>query len=670
MNVDPQKYSVLVSIDSHPKTGALLRAAANKADSLGVKWIAIYAETAEHFTLSRKARERVLRFLTLAEEMGAKVIHQQENDITAAVTATIEEIEDSQDGEIQHIIIGKSDIEGFWNNLKASSSERLTRALRKSAIEVQIIPLSGSQYAPTAWERLRIVDISWRGVVFAILAILAAYGLSELLKFSSSTIEWQVNKQNVIGFFLIACVITALRCGFLAGSFSALLAFAVINYFYIPPLYNFNIEHSAESISLTVFLVSALIASFLGAYSHASKTALLRKEKRSQALYEMYRISSRASDQEEVLELLHEELSRLLEMDIAFFLPSTMCQSSIKLNYPKEMHLTNNDLQTLDLCWDKIRTTGLGTNTNKSHSDWRFEPLVTPNGEIGVLGIKIPHHIRLDASFGRLLTALADQAASILERIELTRLMGETKISEEREKLRSTLLSSVSHDLKTPLASIIGSLSVYQRMKKAGRLSEKNSLELTETALEEAQRLDSFISNILDMTRIESDAIVFKYDWVDPVVAVKRVGKRLRQRLKNHSLKISEPKEALEIKCDAIMTEQILQNIIDNATKYAPNSTNIDVSFKKKKGGMAYIIRDHGAGIPDEKLEAIFDKYERLKQTDRQVAGTGLGLAISKAVIEKQEGCISVRNHEEGGSEFTLWFPHVRTAEAQKRKVA
>ncbi len=222
------------------------------------------------------------------------------------------------------------------------------------------------------------------------------------------------------------------------------------------------------------------------------------------------------------------------------------------------------------------------------------------------------------------------------------------------------LLSSVSHDLKTPLASIIGSLSVYHGMFDS--LPDKQKRELTETALDEAQRLDSFITNILDMTRIESGHVQFKSEWVDVHPVLRRVVRRLQQRLRNHNMVLPDA-DAAEVRTDPILLEQILQNLIDNAAKYTPEGSDITVAYSNDGDDYRIHIRDNGPGIPEEKLESIFDKYARLQQTDSKVAGTGLGLAIVKAIMEEQGGQISVRNQDGGGAEFTLHFPEYRQTE-------
>ncbi|WP_417432428.1 ATP-binding protein [Kiloniella sp.] len=653
------KNQILVCIDAHPKSNVLLRAAANKSRETGLPWGVLYVETPEHFTLERDARERILRLLTVAEEVGANVHTVEHGDVIGGIRNFIASAHD-EGMPIQTLIMGQSGKEGFLNELKASLAERVMREVRVFSTGVQIVPLVGRQYTPSWFDRLQLKDIKLKEIGFALVSVALAYIASEILRMQVSGIGWTAQVHNVTAFFLVASIITSLRYGLVSGLVSAIAGFSTINYFYVAPYSGFGISHTADAVSLFVFLSSAVIISVMGGYNKAWTTSLARKEKRSQALYKVHRLASEASDRDGALAILYDELSRLLEMDIAFFLPPAMNPDALELVYPEQADLTPEDNKSLQLCWDEVRTTGLGT-ASRFDSIWRFEPLTTHNGEIGVIAIKVPLHIRLDSSFGRLLSALADQAASILERIELTKMMSESRMREEREKLRAMLLSSVSHDLKTPLASIIGSLSVHNRMKKAGRLDSETSDELIDTALEESQRLDSFISNILDMTRIESGEITFDVDWVNPEKILQNIKKRMRQRLLNHELVVNNSDASFEVMMDRMMTEQVLQNVVDNAVKYSPKGTKIMIRLCAENNGFAFKVKDQGPGIPEGKLEAVFDKYERLKQSDSQVAGTGLGLAISKAVMEKQQGSITVRNHESGGAEFSLWFPNMKS---------
>ncbi|MBO6827597.1 MAG: DUF4118 domain-containing protein [Sneathiella sp.] len=531
------------------------------------------------------------------------------------------------------------------------------------------MPLSPATYKPSWFDRLQLREIRPLDLIFAILSVALAYGAAELLRASVPHIEWRINSHNVTAFFLIASAITSLRCGLIPGLISAILGFSVVNYAFTFPVGRFGIESAADGVSLSIFLLSSVAISLMGAYSRASNRALMQKEKRSEALHTLHRITSEADTTNDAIEVLHEELTRLLSMDVAFFMPEVMNGDEVSLVYPEAAVLTDKDQRALEKCWDDVRRTGLGTVTF-FNSDWRFEPLVTTNGEIGVLAFKVSSFINIDASFGRLLGALADQVAAILERIELTRLMSESHVREEREKLRAMLLSSVSHDLKTPLASIIGSLSIYKRMQGAGRLKQEIADELTDTALEEAQRLNSFISNILDMTRIESGDIQFNEDWVPVDEMLSQMPRRMRHHLKSSTLKIAELPPDVEIQADQMMTEQMLQNVIENALKYSPDGSVVMVLCETSDDNLVIKIQDQGPGIPEDKLEAIFDKYERLKMSDSKVAGTGLGLAICKAVMEKQNGKITVLNRPEGGAEFQLRFRKYRTSKIERSELA
>src|SRR5690606_31828662 len=204
------------------------------------------------------------------------------------------------------------------------------------------------------------------------------------------------------------------------------------------------------------------------------------------------------------------KLSQMLDIEVVFFLPPAVHPDQIAPAMPEDFVLEDVDNKALQTCWREMKTTGLASPLH-ANAGWRFEPMIAPRGEIGVLAVRPESGRKLDMWLGYMLTNIADQTAVLIEHIELSRSMEATRISEEREKLRSMLLSSVSHDLKTPLAGIIGGVSVYRSV--GNRLTPERKQELLDGVLEEAQRLDSFITNILDMTRLESGKIDFRPEW-------------------------------------------------------------------------------------------------------------------------------------------------------------
>ena len=652
---------IAVCINEHPKSRRLLRTALNKSRLLKLPWEVIYIETTAQNTFDHEARERVLSYLTLAEKMGADIQHIESHDVYSGICHYIYQSQNT-DTPISQLIIGKTLKEGIIPELRKSLSVRLTDELDHTLDEIQIIPLGSEEYQSSWLDRLSLNEIHISQIIGSVVASLIAVVLTlfSSIWLSPSDTSTMINTACMI--FLMSVLFTAMRYGLLSGLMTTLFNFIALLYFFIPPPYSLLSDSMTTHMESLLFLLFAIIMSICGAYNHASIAIWSQKLRRSQAIHQIQSITSDVASIDEALDRMHSKLINILNMEVAFFLGDSSDSDDLKLVLPKSLELSSTDQGLLKKSWSSLETTGFGTISNlKSH--WRFEPMITNKKEIGVIAFRAPVTMRLDASFGRLMTALADQAAAILERIELGRLMSESQIREEREKLRAMLLSSVSHDLKTPLASIIGSLSVLKRMKQGGRLNDETADELNQTALDEAIRLDSFISNILDMTRIESGDITFEKEWVPVDEPINAVLKRLRHRLGNREVVLEGIEPTHEVQLDRMMSEQVLQNLIDNAIKYSPDNTSITISGEALDKRYRYSIRDRGAGIPRENQELIFDKYERLKQKDNKIAGTGLGLAISRAVMIKQGGYISVSNHTEGGAVFTLDFPIARRIE-------
>ena len=646
---------ILVCIDARQDSNVLLRMADKKAKELNCEWMVLYIETPQHYTIDNNSQRKILQFLAIAKDMGAQIHHVESEDVLSGIMFFINDLQE-RNQIISHLIVGQDNNDAFFSKFRRSLSEKLTKKLRKFPIEIEIIPLINSN-SVGMMEKLQLKEVKARGIIFALLISLVASLISEIAQ-RMLFIDWQVKIGIVIALFLVSSIFTSLLHGFFPALLVSILGFLLIDYLYILPIYSFDILDPSDSVNMSIFLVLSVILSFMGAFNRGYSSFLLRKKHRLQELYEIYRLASEAKDKGQAIKVLHQELTKFLEVEMAFFLPDKN-SGEIKLVYPSEIEILLQDENILIECWKKSCATGLGTSISFD-SAWRFEPLATARGEIGVVGIKLAQSSKISTSFGLFLKALSEQAAAILERIDLTVKMHESQMREEREKLRSMLLSSVSHDLKTPLASIIGSLSVYKRMQNMKRLEPEDASDLTDTALEEAQRLNSFISNILDMTRIESGDIEFNKEWSSPLVPIEQVRSNSRYRLSTRKFMVIEPEFEIEVEMDVEMTKQVLQNIVDNAIKYSPPESPITIVCELCDGGFVYKIIDCGLGIAQDKLEAIFDKYERLTQTDSKIAGTGLGLSICRAIMTEQGGSIIAKNHPEGGAEFIVWFTNFK----------
>jgi len=650
---------VITFIVNHPKSILLLWTARKRAHEIGGTWRVVYIETPAQQKAAKNARhEQILHLLTRAKQMGAETEHVESLNLLKAA----EDILAKESSRLASVIIGSSDSEqGLFHRLRSPQWVKLVQ-LASHYGKVESVPLTGKFQQPLykrALNRLR--DINPVHIFYALVGMLIPSFLAAIMQSSLPPAFFRINEQNIDNLFLITVAILAGRFGLVPGLVAAIAGFFIENYYFTVPYQQFKLHSMTDMFSMLLFLSAATLIAVFTSHMRGYAQRIKKREMHTEILFTMYRLTSESFTRQQAIEILQQNLEQMLGADVAFFLPPASSQSAgLEVAAPAELVLSDNDRKALAASWSDMKCTGAASPYNPG-TQWRFEPMIATNGEIGVLGVRAHDSRQLDAWFGRLLTATADQTASILSQIELERTMETTRINEEREKLRVMLLSSVSHDLKTPLAGIIGALSACTTL--GDRLKPAQHKELIEGSLEEAQRLDSFITNILEMTRLETGNIKFRREWHKVQDFTENVTKRLAHRLKQREVHVELPGEGIEACMDSIMTSQVLQNLLDNACKYTPPGTRIDVLWKTDGDkGIVCTVRDYGKGIPQEKLYNVFDKYTRLQKQDTQTPGTGLGLAIAKAIMEAQGGWIKASNHPQGGALFIFCLPQWRHA--------
>ncbi len=652
-SASPRKNLIIVLVEDHPKAILLLRMARKRALERNCKWRAVYVETPSHIrAVEDGTQERILRLLTTAEQLGG----ESEQVEALSLERGMEMLCAREQQRLDLVIMGSTESNSRFARFKMTPWIRTVRSASLRT-QVEIVPLAGPMHRQRLAERLRVKGLRPSYMLYALVSVSVAFLCATTMQQLLPPALFRINEHNIALLFMTACAFTAGRYGLLPGLVASVASFLTVNYYYTVPYYAVKITSVTDILNMGIFLSAALLVSLFTSQTRGYAENAAKRELSTQVLFTLYRIASEAFSRQQAIEKLQRRLERMLDVDVAFFMPPTLNPDRIEPSAPENIILNEADRKALDVCWRDTKTTGVASPYNPG-SQWRFEPMVSAGGEIGVIAVRPRKKTRIDAWFGKLLTAIADQTANVLEHIKLERSMEATRIREEHEKLRSMLLSSVSHDLKTPLAGIIGALSVHQSL--GNRLPEKKRNDLLESSLEEAQRLDGFINNILEMTRLETGNITFKQEWHAASIMVDSVTKRLRHRFKTREVIVHAIPRDVEVFMDVVMTEQVLQNILDNACKYTPEGTQIEVQCQSTDQGYCFSVRDHGTGLPQNQLVQVFDKYARIEKRDSQVAGTGLGLAISKAVMESQGGWVKAENHPDGGALFTFCLPQWR----------
>jgi len=640
---------LLVCISEQPGATQLVRYAKRVADRLRSPWTAVYVETSRHQRLSEAERDRVAEALRLAERLGAETLTIPGQRIADDVLSYARENNATQ------IIIGKSPRSRWFEMLHGSVVHEL---LRKSGdISVHVISGTGTVApSPTLETRPTVERFDPVPYLASIGLVAAALGVALL-------IDQFVDLPNISLVFLAAVLASAVRFGAGPSIGTAVVSVLCYNFFFLPPLYTFTIADPANVVALFFFLIVAVLTSSLTARTRTQAVIAQRQARTTGELYAFSQKLAGIAKLDDLLWATAHQIAVMLKVEVVILIPEGDT-IAVRAGFPPEDELDAADLAAARWCWDHNQPAGRGADTLPGGRRL-FLPLRTGRGPVGVIGInrKTPGPL-FAPDERRLLDALSDQAAVAIERTQLAEDIDEARVLAETERLRSALLTSISHDLRTPLASIIGTVT---SLRSFGKLYDDNTRdEMLATALEEAERLNRFVANLLDMTRIDSGAIELRREMTDLSDVVGSALQRCGKILADHRVAVTLAPDLPMFPLDFVLTEQVLVNLLDNAAKYTPKGTTVDLDARRVEGDVAIEVRDEGPGVPEDDLERIFDKFYRVRSGDRQRAGTGLGLAICRGFIEAQGGTIRAANRtDRSGAVFTIRLP-VEELERQK----
>lgn len=495
------------------------------------------------------------------------------------------------------------------------------------------------------------------GWIVRIWPYLASSGLVILAASAGLVIKAWIDPPNVSMVFLTAVLVSAVAFGLWPSLYASILSTFAYNFFFLDPLYSLTIADPANIIALVFLLIVAILTSDLTARLRAQVAASRQRAEMTEALYEFSRKLTGISRMDDLLWAIAHQIALMLRAKVVLLLPENGALR-VMAGYPPEDQLAPDDLAAADVAWLGSRPAGRDADPG-TVSQRLFLPMRSVEGPVGVMGIeraRSPAGSMFGVEDRRLLDALADQSAIAIERLLLAQQAEKTRLAEATEQLRLALLSAISHDFRTPLASIIGSASSLKSL--GDRFDRATQVELLDTIREEAERLNRFVGNVLDMTRLESGEIRPRLVAVDLAESLIGAADDLAQGLAQHRLQLNIAADLPLLRLDPVLFRHVVGNLLDNAAKYSPAGTMIEIRAHRREDGIAIDIVDEGPGIPPEDLGQIFERFFRAGAGDRRRAGSGLGLAICRGFVEAMGGTISAHNRtDRPGAVFSIAWP-------------
>lgn len=629
---------VLVCVTSGGAGPGLVRYGRRLAEHLSAAFVALYVETPY---AAKEGNERVERTLRLAESLGAETVTRPGRDVAAEILAYAREV------NATHIVIGTSGGGWLWP-LRRRVVERVIEQARD--IPVHVIGREARE-RPERRPRWRPATAPHGWLIAAsavVLATVAGEGLQVLADNSSVTMG-----------FLTAVLIVASTAGLWPSVAAVIASVLAYNFFFLPPLYTFTIADPRNIVALLFFGLAALAATRLASRLREQTLAARGRARTTEELYGFSRKIAAIASLDDLLWASTYQVASMLHLSVVVLLPDGE-GLAVRAGYPPEDRLEEADLAAAILCYRNNRPAGRGSDTLPG-ARRLFLPLATARGPVGVLGVDAGPDTPAEQPLSgpgqrRLLDALTDQIAVATERIRLAEDVIQAERHAETERLRSALLTSLSHDLRTPLASILGAATALETYGM--NLPSGQRAGLLRTIRDEAERLGQFVANLLDMTRLEAGAITARRE---PVALDEAIGSALRRAepaLVKHRIAMNLSSNLPLLDLDPVLFEHVLVNLLDNAAKYTPEGTTIMFSAGVAGAAVELTIEDGGPGIPAEIMPHIFEKFVRAEGADRRRAGTGLGLAICHGFLTAMGASIRVANRDVGsGAVFTLTLP-------------
>ncbi|HQR06843.1 MAG TPA: sensor histidine kinase KdpD [Gemmatales bacterium] len=634
----PTGEKLLVCVGPSPLSSRLVRSTRRMAAGLRCPWVAVYVETPAMLKLPDAGRERLHQNLRLAEQLGASTVTLSGNEPVDEI------IHYAQENNVTKIIVGKPQQPRWREFFRGSFVYELTR--KCGDVDVYVIRGEGEETTSSLPTYPRSLTSAWP-YLWAVLVVAMCTGLSWLL-------DQRLAAVNLVMVYLLGVVIISTWFGRGPSILTSVLGVAAFDFFFVPPRWTFAVEDTQYLFTFAVMLITGLVISTLTTRVKYQIDSSRKREQRTSALYALSRELAVVKALNDVVQSTIQHISSVFHARVVVYLPGPD-QRMVPFGIVTESSSTSDrDESVAQWAFEHREMAGLGTGTLPG-ADALYVPLTASSRNVGVMEVR-PEKERypFDPEQIHLLEAFAGQTAAAVERINLVRNAEHTKVEVETERLRNSLLSAVSHDLRTPLAVIAGASSTL--LEGEATIPHQTRHELLQTIVDESDCLNRLVGNLLDTTRLEAGALKLNSEWQSLEELLGVVLNRLHLLLSKHPVKVDLPADLPLVRADGILLQQVLFNLLENAAKYSPVEKVIEIRAAVRDNQLLVSVTDHGIGLAAGEEKRIFEKFHRSEQTGGR-PGAGLGLTVCRGIIELHGGEIWAENASGGGARFSFTLP-------------
>ncbi len=634
----PVGERILVCVSTSPFATRVVRAARRMAAGLRAEWVVAYVETPAQARLPQSERDRAAQHLRLAEQLGAKTVTLTGHNVADEIVAY------ARQKNVTKIVIGKP-AGSRWR--EAVSGSVVNDLIGKSG-DIDVYLITGEREAPRAVSaRPRPAVTDWPAYGQAVGIVGVCTGLSWLTfpYFAAA---------NLIMLYLLGVVLVATRSGRGPSILASVLSVAAFDFFFVPPYLSFAVSDTQYLVTFAVMLVVAVVISTLTVRIRQRAESARERERQTAALYAISRELASTRGVDDLVRVAVRHIADVFTSEVAVFLPDVAGRLVPRACPQPLADADTSERGVSQWVYEHSQMAGLGSATLPG-ARALYLPLVASRGTVGVVGVRptTPQVLAAPESL-HLLETFAAQTALAIERATLADEAQQAQLQVEAERLRSTLLSSVSHDLRTPLAAITGAASSL--LAEGERLDSATRRDLTQAILDESDRLSRLVHNLLDMTRLEAGRVELHPEWqpLEEVVGVALA--RLDRRLQDRPVTTRLPADLPLVPLDGMLIEQVFVNLLDNALKYTPAGSPIEIAAEAGSGAVTIAVADRGPGFVPGDEERVFEKFYRGRAKGAG-GGVGLGLAICRAIVEAHGGRMWAANWPGGGAAFRFTLP-------------